>query len=76
MKTFSAFLSEASSDETNEEQQIKSRLDSKDRKFRRKGATTAFKRAMTALQSGDTQRHRYWIAKAYKALTGQYEQQD
>lgn len=76
MKTFTEFLSEATSDEAYEEQRIKARLDQKGRKFRRKGATTSFKRAMTALQSGDTQRHRYWIAKAYKALTGQHEEQD
>jgi hypothetical protein len=75
MKTFDQFVLEAT-DETREEQHTKSRLDSRGRKFRRKGASTSFNRAMKALQTGDTERHRYWLTKAYKSLTGQTEQED
>lgn len=69
MKPFDQFIYE-SNDEEHEDTVEKEKLDSHAKRSTQKIVSRSFKNAMTALQNGDIQRHRYWMQKAYHKLTG------
>lgn len=74
MKSFDQFLSEATADEEDyEEKEAESKAKSAGKSATRKIISRSFKNAMTALRNGDIQRHRYWMQRAYKRLTGNQE---
>lgn len=74
MKSFDQFLIEMESDEQYEVHKEKERLDEKGQHRNRKGVVSrSFKNAMSALNKGDIERHRYWMRKAYHKLTGKQE---
>jgi len=74
MKSFDHFLLEVVSDEEYEARAEKEKLDEKGTRPTRKGIVSrSFKNAMSALNRGDIERHRYWMRKAYHKLTGKQE---
>lgn len=70
MKSFQEFLKE-SDDEKQETEEIKQHLDREPNSKFKKGASHALKYSMQALARGDLSRHKYWLTRAYKAITGQ-----
>lgn len=68
MKNFNQYLLE--NDEIEEDDAIKSKLD-KSQKQPNKGASRAITLSMNALKDGNIELHRFWLARAFKRLTGQ-----
>jgi len=71
MKSFDQFIAETADDQA-EYEKIKSRLDRSGTKVR-SSSSRAMDLSLKALKAGDIEKHKFWLARAFKKLTGQAE---